>query len=133
MAKLSDRVEGQANRRTDPGPPVVVVAGATASGKSAAALAIAEAFGGAIVNADSMQVYRELRVLTARPSDADMARAPHALYGTMAAAEPCSAAIWLKAARQAVGPGACRRPTADPGRRHRVVPARLRGGARPDP
>jgi tRNA dimethylallyltransferase len=102
MAKLRDRAEDQANRRTDLVPPVVIVAGATASGKSAAALEIAEAFGGTVINADSMQVYRELRVLTARPSDADMARAPHALYGTMPAADRCSVGLWLAKARQAV-------------------------------
>jgi len=59
----------------------VLVAGPTASGKSAAALALAEAIGGAIINADSMQVYAEPRILTARPSDDDMRRAPHFLYG----------------------------------------------------
>ena len=59
----------------------VLIAGPTASGKTAAALALAETIGGAIINADSMQIYRELRVLTARPTDADMARAPHFLFG----------------------------------------------------
>jgi tRNA dimethylallyltransferase len=74
--------------------PVIVVAGPTCSGKSALALALAEAFGGTIVNADSMQVYRDLRILTARPSPADEARAPHRLYGVISAAETCSAARW---------------------------------------
>jgi tRNA dimethylallyltransferase len=73
---------------------VVVVAGPTASGKSSVALELAEAFGGVIINADSMQVYRELRLLTARPTEADEARAPHRLYGVMAAIEPCSAGRW---------------------------------------
>ena len=59
----------------------VLIAGPTASGKSRAALALAQALGGVIVNADSMQVYREAPILTARPSDDDMARAPHLLYG----------------------------------------------------
>jgi tRNA dimethylallyltransferase len=59
----------------------VLIAGATASGKSRAALALARAIGGTVINADSMQVYREARILTARPSDEDMARAPHLLYG----------------------------------------------------
>lgn len=68
----------------------VLIAGPTASGKSAAALAIAENIGGAIVNADSMQIYRELRLLTARPSDADMARVPHFLYGHVSAREAYS-------------------------------------------
>jgi len=65
----------------------VLIAGPTASGKSAAALALAEAFGGVVINADSMQVYREVSVLSARPSDADMARAPHLLYGHVSAHE----------------------------------------------
>jgi tRNA dimethylallyltransferase len=59
----------------------VLIAGPTASGKSSAALALAERIGGALINTDSMQVYREARVLTARPGDAEMARAPHLLYG----------------------------------------------------
>jgi tRNA dimethylallyltransferase len=65
----------------------VLIAGPTASGKSHAALALAEAIGGAIVNADSMQVYAETRVLTARPTDAEMARAPHFLYGHASVSE----------------------------------------------
>jgi tRNA dimethylallyltransferase len=68
----------------------VLIAGPTASGKSAAALAIAESIGGAVINADSMQIYRELRILTARPSEADMARVPHFLYGHVSAREPYS-------------------------------------------
>ena len=74
--------------------PVIVVAGPTASGKSRVALALAREFRGTIINADSMQVYRDLCVLTARPSDDDMARAPHRLYGTIDAAESCSAGRW---------------------------------------
>lgn len=65
----------------------MLIAGPTASGKSAAALALAQALNGVVINADSMQVYREVRVLSARPSDADMARAPHLLYGHVGAAE----------------------------------------------
>jgi len=65
----------------------VLIAGPTASGKSHAALVLAESLGGVVINADSMQVYREVRVLSARPSDADMARAPHLLYGHVGAAE----------------------------------------------
>ncbi len=68
----------------------VLIAGPTASGKSAAALAIAQATGGAIINADSMQIYRELRVLTARPSDAEMRGVPHFLYGHVSVHEPYS-------------------------------------------
>ncbi|MBT6094181.1 MAG: tRNA (adenosine(37)-N6)-dimethylallyltransferase MiaA [Rhodospirillaceae bacterium] len=78
--------------------PIIIVAGPTASGKSALALQLAEQFGGEIVNADSMQVYRELRVLTARPSAEDEARVPHHLYGVMSVAEVCSAGAWLEMA-----------------------------------
>ena len=79
-------------------PPVLIVAGPTASGKSALALAIAEAFDGTIINADSMQVYRDLRVLTARPGPDAEARAPHRLYGVIDAAEACSAGRWRRLA-----------------------------------
>ncbi|MDE2267158.1 MAG: tRNA (adenosine(37)-N6)-dimethylallyltransferase MiaA [Alphaproteobacteria bacterium] len=65
----------------------VLIAGPTASGKSAAALALAEALRGAVINADSMQVYREVRILSARPSDAEMSRVPHLLYGHVGVAE----------------------------------------------
>ena len=65
----------------------VLIAGPTASGKSAAALALAEACHGVVVNADSMQVYREIRILSARPTDQDMARVPHLLYGHVGARE----------------------------------------------
>jgi len=65
----------------------VLIAGPTASGKSRAALELAQAIGGVIVNADSMQVYREPRILTARPTDAEMALAPHLLYGHVPARE----------------------------------------------
>lgn len=68
----------------------ILIAGPTASGKSALALAIAEEIGGLVINADSMQVYRELSVLTARPSQHDEARTPHALYGFVPAAEAYS-------------------------------------------
>jgi len=76
----------------------ILIAGPTASGKSALALALAERLGGEIVNADSMQVYRELRVLTARPSPEDEARAPHHLYGVLAGSERCSAGRWARMA-----------------------------------
>ena len=75
-------------------PHALLVAGPTASGKSALALALAERLRGTIVNADSMQVYRELRVLTARPTPAEEARVPHKLYGVRPAAEPGSVAWW---------------------------------------
>jgi len=82
---------GEKNTKT---PPVLVIAGATASGKSRLALDAAEALGGVVINADSMQVYRELSVLTARPGAADQARAPHRLYGVLSGAERCSAGRW---------------------------------------
>jgi len=75
-------------------PSLVIVAGPTASGKSRLALALAEALRGTIINADSMQVYRDLEVLTARPEPAALARAPHRLYGVIDAAEACSAGRW---------------------------------------
>ena len=83
--------------------PVLVVAGPTCSGKSALALELAVQLGGTVINADSMQVYRELRILTARPSAADEACAPHRLYGVMPAAETCSAARWREMAVIAIG------------------------------
>lgn len=76
------------------GDPVVVVGGPTASGKSALALAIAEEFGGVVINADSMQVYRELAILTARPRGPELDRVPHRLYGLLGAGERCSAGHW---------------------------------------
>jgi len=75
-------------------PPLILIAGPTASGKSGLALAVAEEFGGTVINADSMQVYRDLAILTARPSAAEAARVPHRLYGILDAADPCSAARW---------------------------------------
>lgn len=82
--------------------PVVVIAGPTASGKSKLALAAARAFDGTVINADSMQVYRELRILTARPSPEEEALVPHRLYGVMSAAERCTAGHWAQLAREAV-------------------------------
>lgn len=77
---------------------VVVIAGPTASGKSGLALALADEFGATIIAADSMQVYRELPVLTAQPNAAERARAPHRLYGVLPAAERCSAMRWREMA-----------------------------------
>lgn len=74
--------------------PVIVIGGPTASGKSGMAVDIAEAFGGTVINADSMQLYRELDVLTARPGPEDLARAPHRLYGVLPGSERGSAARW---------------------------------------
>ena len=83
-------------------PLLVVVTGPTASGKSALAMRLAEEFDGAIVNADSMQIYRELSILTARPKEADMARIPHYVYGVRSIVEPCSAALWRDMALEAI-------------------------------
>ncbi|MEY3730559.1 MAG: tRNA ((37)-N6)-dimethylallyltransferase MiaA [Pseudomonadota bacterium] len=83
-------------------PPALFVVGPTASGKSALALEIAERLGGTIINADSMQLYRELSIITARPSAADEARAPHLLYGVRPAAEAASVAWWRDAALAAM-------------------------------
>ncbi len=78
---------------------VLIIAGPTGSGKSALAGDAAQAFDGVVINADSMQVYRELRVLTARPTPEDEARVPHRLFGVLSAAERCSAGRWLGLAR----------------------------------
>lgn len=83
-------------------PAAILIAGPTASGKSAAALALAEHLGGTVINADSMQVYRELRLLTARPTAADEARVPHRLYGVVSASEVYSVGSWLGDAARAI-------------------------------
>ena len=75
----------------------VLIAGPTASGKSALALRIAETRGGVIVNADALQVWSCWRVLTARPSEAEETRAPHALYGHLAPGAEWSVGHWLRA------------------------------------
>jgi tRNA dimethylallyltransferase len=80
----------------------ILIAGPTASGKSGLALAIAERMGGVVINADSMQVYRELAILTARPPAVDLARAPHALYGFVSGAESYSAGRYAVDAARAV-------------------------------
>ncbi len=80
----------------------VLIAGPTASGKSALALRLAERLGGAVINADSMQVYRDLRVITARPAPEEEARVPHLLYGHVDAAESYSAGQWCEDVREAL-------------------------------
>jgi tRNA dimethylallyltransferase len=80
----------------------ILICGPTASGKSLLALRLAEAFGGVIINADSMQVYRELRILTARPTAAEEARAPHDLYGFCSGREAYSAGRYGSDAAQAI-------------------------------
>ena len=78
---------------------MALIAGPTASGKSALAIALAERTGGTVINADSAQVYAELRVLSARPSAEDEARVPHRLFGHVAGAEDYSAARWAEEAK----------------------------------
>jgi len=82
--------------------PAVLIAGPTASGKSALALALARRHGGVVINADSMQVYRELRILSARPDPDEEAEVPHALYGHVAASERYSVARWREDAKGAL-------------------------------
>jgi tRNA dimethylallyltransferase len=83
-------------------PQALLVAGPTTSGKSALALALAKKLGGTIINADSMQVYRDLRVITARPTPAEEARVPHLLYGRVDAAENYSVGRWCLDAQSAI-------------------------------
>jgi tRNA dimethylallyltransferase len=83
-------------------PKAILIAGPTASGKSALALALAERLGGIIVNADSMQVYRDLRVLTARPSAAEEVRVPHHLFGHVDASVNYSAGRYVADAARAL-------------------------------
>jgi tRNA dimethylallyltransferase len=81
---------------------VILIAGPTASGKSALALRLAERFGGAVINADSMQVYRDLRILTARPSPQEEAAVPHLLFGHVDGAVNYSVGRWLDDLRAAL-------------------------------
>jgi tRNA dimethylallyltransferase len=81
---------------------VILIAGPTASGKSALALGLAEKLNGEIINADSMQVYRDLRIITARPTPAEEQRAPHRLYGHVDAAENYSTGRWCTNAAAAI-------------------------------
>jgi tRNA dimethylallyltransferase len=80
----------------------VLIAGPTASGKSALALELALSKGGVVINADSMQVYRDLRVITARPTQDEEARVPHRLYGHVDAAVNFSAGAWVSDAAKAL-------------------------------
>jgi tRNA dimethylallyltransferase len=80
----------------------VLIAGPTASGKSAAALALAERIGGVLVNTDSMQVYAQARILSARPSDSEMSRAPHLLFGHVGVRERYSVARFAEDAQLAL-------------------------------
>ncbi|MEZ5844665.1 MAG: tRNA (adenosine(37)-N6)-dimethylallyltransferase MiaA [Hyphomicrobiaceae bacterium] len=84
-------------------PAAILIAGPTASGKSALALQLAAERGGVVINADSMQVYRELRVVTARPTTEDEAAVPHRLYGHVPATEAYSAGRYLRDAEAEIG------------------------------
>ncbi|MGA8172217.1 MAG: tRNA (adenosine(37)-N6)-dimethylallyltransferase MiaA [Methylocystis sp.] len=77
-------------------PRVVLIAGPTASGKSALAQRVARRYGGVVINADSMQVYRDLRILTARPTPEEELEAPHRLFGHVDGAENYSVGRWLE-------------------------------------
>lgn len=77
---------------------LLVLTGPTAGGKSALAICLAETLGGVIINADAMQMYGDLRVLTARPTEEEESRVPHRLYGVLAATDNASVARWLKLA-----------------------------------
>lgn len=79
-------------------PAAIVIAGPTGSGKSALALSLAKRLNGVVINADSIQVYRDLPVLTAQPTEADRAEVDHRLYGFLASDRTCSAASWAKLA-----------------------------------
>ena len=83
-------------------PRIVVIAGPTAAGKSAAALDLARRTGGTVINADASQLYADLRILTARPSLADEAAVPHRLYGILDGTDACDAARWATLARAAI-------------------------------
>ena len=83
-------------------PDIILIAGPTASGKSALALALAETHGGIVINADSMQVYRDLRIITARPAPEEERRAPHCLYGHVDAAKNYSVGRWCEDAAAAL-------------------------------
>lgn len=96
------------NERQGPEGPLrnsILIAGPTASGKSALALSLARQTGGVIVNADSMQVYGVLRVLTARPDAEDLAVAPHRLYGHVDPGAPYSTGVWMREVEQLVQAG----------------------------
>ena len=92
------------NRSSDaaPLPPLALIAGPTASGKSALALRLAERTGGTIINADASQLYVDLRVLSARPSPEEEARASHRLFGVVDGATTCSAADWAAMAKREI-------------------------------
>lgn len=86
-------------RTSESRPRVALIAGPTASGKSALAVALAQAGNGTVINADASQVYADLQILSARPDAEEMAQAPHRLFGHIDGAEACTAARWAAEAR----------------------------------
>ena len=80
----------------------VIICGPTGSGKSSLALNLAEKFKGVIINADSVQIYREIKVLSGRPTSDDYRQAPHRLYGVMSILKPCTLGIWRKMALETI-------------------------------
>ncbi|HEX7855591.1 MAG TPA: tRNA (adenosine(37)-N6)-dimethylallyltransferase MiaA [Sphingobium sp.] len=100
--KLSTNRDARDGLTGRQGPRVALIAGPTASGKSALALSLAERCGGVLINADASQVYADLKLLSARPTDEEMARAPHRLFGHVDGAEACSAARWADEAKVAI-------------------------------
>ncbi len=98
---MSGTAQTNTERRHAP-PAALLIAGPTASGKSAIALAVAKELKGMIINTDSMQVYRDVPILTAQPDAAARAQAPHRLYGVLDAGEVCSAGRWLALAAEAL-------------------------------
>jgi tRNA dimethylallyltransferase len=91
------------NMASSSGKRLALIAGPTASGKSALALRLAEQQDGVVINADSAQVYADLRIISARPGAEEDARAPHRLYGYRDGSQPCSAADWARDARREIG------------------------------
>jgi tRNA dimethylallyltransferase len=87
---------------SDANPPLLIVGGPTGSGKSQLAIAAAQAFDGEVINADSMQMYRELRILTARPTADEETLVPHRLFGVLPIDDPGSVGTWLALARAAI-------------------------------
>ncbi|MCP4183464.1 MAG: tRNA (adenosine(37)-N6)-dimethylallyltransferase MiaA, partial [Hyphomicrobiales bacterium] len=76
-------------------PEYILIAGPTASGKSAYAINLARQYNGVIINTDSMQVYQQLRIVTARPDEQELMQCPHLLYGHRDGRQPYSVALWL--------------------------------------
>ncbi|WP_144858912.1 tRNA (adenosine(37)-N6)-dimethylallyltransferase MiaA [Mesorhizobium sp. J18] len=105
------------NRSADPGQAgplknAILIAGPTASGKSDLAMELARRTGGIVVNADSMQVYSVLSVLTARPTATDVAKVPHKLYGYVHPSEPYSTGRWMRDVAGLIGAGTFKNRTA---------------------